>query len=164
MTILRVETILIDSTETDITTMDSDSMTNSDSISDSESDMWDQFNFPQLTQEEDKQLTIALQGGTLQLTITIKTSTTMPAGHQEATHISSHICSRVQGQTIQGLDDMNPLEIDLESLPISPPPYIFDNSWLTPLINNHSITPFSPPFSSTHRQIYSEGQNLSNDF
>ena len=77
----------------------------------------------------------------------------MPAGHQEATYVSSHIHSRVQGQTIQGSDYMNPLEIDYESLPISPPPYISDNSWPTPLINNHSITPFSSP-SSTHRQIY----------
>ena len=154
VTIMRVETIPIDSTETDITTMDSDSMTNSDSISDSESEMWDQFNFPQLSQQEDKQLTIALQGGTPQPTTTIETSSTMPAGHQEATYVSSHIRSRVQGQTIQGSDDMNPSEIDSESLPISPPPYISDNSWPTPLINNHSITPFSSPSSSTHRQIY----------
>ena len=72
-------------------TMDVDSTTDADSSiitadsvtgheSDSESELWDCFNFPHLTLEEDAQLTIALQGGTM--------------ANQ------SHMCSVVQGTTV----------------------------------------------------------------
>ena len=108
--------------------------------------MWEQFNFPELTPEEDAQLTIALQGSTPQPTTSIETSTTV--GHHEATNNSSRMRSGVQGPAAQ-------LEGSSE---MRPPPYMSEvdgNNNLLPvnrifLINNDSVI----PISSTDRQFY----------
>ena len=69
-------------TDADSSIITADSMTGHES--DSESELWDCFNFPHLTPEEDAQLTIALQGGTM--------------ANQ------SHMCSVVQGMTVHDLE------------------------------------------------------------
>ena len=114
--------------------MDADSsIITADSVtgheSDSESELWDHFNFPHLTPEEDVQLTIALQGGT--------------------TANQSHMCSVVQGMTVHK-SESGPL--------FSPPPYMpefHEDNNLQPvnnifLINNDSVI----PISSTQRHFY----------
>ena len=78
---------------------DTSSTADHDSDSGCESGLWDHFNFPELTPEEDAQLTIALQGGTPQSTTSIETSSTI--GHHEATDYSSRMRSGVLGPTVQ---------------------------------------------------------------
>ena len=125
--------------------MDSELEVNSDQNVDSESEMWEQFDFPQLTTEEDAQLTIALQGtNTSEPTTSIETITLMAP--QEAMVDHSHVCSGVQGPTDQGATESEP-----SSSPLSPPPYMTafsenNNSQSSNcyfLINNHSVVPMS---------------------
>jgi hypothetical protein len=115
--------------------------------SDSESDLWDGFDFPQLTAEEDAQLTIALQGDTSGPTTSIETSTAMIP--QEVMVDYSYIRSRVQGPT-EGASESGPSST-------SPPPYMTElgesnNSEPGNLffINNNSVV----PMSSTNGQFY----------
>jgi len=143
-------------TDADTTTADSDSTDSeadctADYDADSESELWEPFDFPQLTPQEDAQLTIALQGGcTPRPTTSVKTSTTM--GHHEATDNSSRICFGVQGRTAQG-----PSETSASGPSSSPPPYMLESRENNPLqsanriflINNDSVF----PISSTDRQF-----------
>ena len=131
--------------------MDLELEVNSDQNVDSESEMWEQFDFPQLTTEEDAQLTIALQGtNTSELTTSIETITLMAP--QEAMVDHSHVRSGVQGPTDQGATESEP-----SSSPLSPPPYMTafsenNNSQSSNryfLINNHSVVPMS-----SNGQIY----------
>jgi len=126
-------------TETDSSSTESsledDSTT--DHNSDSDLDLWEGFNFPQLTAEEDAQLTIALQGGISQPTTSFETSTSMSPLSQEATG------------TTEGLSG---LPVEPSS---SPPPYMTesdDSQLVNPffLVNNSTMS----PISSTDGQFY----------
>jgi len=94
--------------EADTTTdADSDADHTSDHSDDSnsESELWSQFDFPQLTPEEDIQLTNALQGSSSQLTTSLETSTIL--SHNEAMANHSHMHSGVQGSSVHGSSDMS---------------------------------------------------------
>jgi hypothetical protein len=130
----------------DSTTTDSELEVHSttDHNSESESDLWEGFDFPQLTAEEDAQLTLALQGETSRPT----TSSTAMSPH-EATADYSYMHSGVQGPTDQNACDWGPSS--------SPPPYMAgfgerDNSQSLNsffLIDNNVV-----PTSSTNGQFY----------
>lgn len=116
---------------------------------DSESDLWEGFDFPQLTAEEDAQLTIALQGDTSQPTTSIEASTTMSP--QEAMMDSFNMRSGVQVPTDQATSGSGPSSS-------SPPPYTTEsnNSVSQPgnqffLVDNNSMIPIS---ASTDGQYY----------
>jgi hypothetical protein len=105
--------------------------------------LWDQFDFPQLTAEEDAQLTIALQGNASQPTISIGTST---ASHHELEATAAdyfHIRSGVQGPANQGASE--------SGLSSSPPPYMINSGESNNsqpanryfIINNNSVVPMS---------------------
>jgi hypothetical protein len=124
--------------------VDSTTDSTTDHTSDSESDLWERFDFPQLTAEDDAQLTIALQGNTSQTTTAIETTST--ATPHEATADCddySYIRSGVQGPTNQGASE--------SGLSSSPPPYATDSGESNNsqpvnhyfIINNSSIVPTS---------------------
>lgn len=79
--------------------------------------MWEQFEFPQLTADEDMQLTIALQGGITQPTTSTETRTTM--NHNEATTTYPHMRFGVQDPAVQ-----ERLETSASRSSFSPPPYM----------------------------------------
>jgi hypothetical protein len=136
-------------TETDSSSMESslevDNTTDHDSGS--ESDLWERFDFPQLTEEEDVQLTIALQGDTSHPT----TSSTYMSPHEAMPTMDfSYMCSGVQDTT--GTDQGASTELGPSS---SPPPYMSESNSLQPvnsifLINSNSMI----PMSSTDGQFY----------
>lgn len=153
MTFLTSENVLTDSPEGDTTGTDSEADSTADGDSDSESELWRQFDFPQLTSEEDAQLTIALQGGTPQLASSIETSTAMV--HHGVMEDSSHICSGVLSPTVRGSS-----EISASGPPYSPPPYIsvmseFSNN-AQPVNHNFLVggDAHAVPISSTDRLFY----------
>lgn len=127
---------------------DSESDGTADYDSDSESELWKHYDFPQLTPEEDTQLTIALQGGTPLSTTSTESSSTIE--HHEATDHSSRMRSGFQGPNVQISSESRP--------PYGPPPYMSEfgeGSGSQPMnhiffINNNSMI----PISSTDRPFY----------
>ena len=99
--------------------------------------MWEGFDFPQLTAEEDAQLTIALQGDTSQPTTSIETSTTMSP--QEAMTDSFNMRSGVQVPTDQATSGSG-----LSSS--SPPPYTTES--------NNSVSQPGNQFFFSRQQQY----------
>jgi hypothetical protein len=148
---------LSDTRELTVTEAENDSDTESvssgtDHQSDSESELWEQFDFPQLTAEEDALLTIALQGNASQPTRTTSNETSTTTSHHEATVDYSSISSGVQAPTDQRAFESGP--------PVSPPPYnseFGEGNTSQPVngffyINNNSIIPISS--INLNRQSY----------
>ena len=104
-------------TETDSISTESELEDDSttDHNSDSGSDLWEGFDFPQLTAEEDAELTLALQGNTSHSTIFDTGASSTATSPQEATVENSYMRSGLQGQ---GASELGPLS--------SPPPYMAD--------------------------------------
>ena len=102
-----------DSTGTSID-LGADDTTDHDSSS--ESELWEHFDFPQLTADEDAQLTIALQGGTPQPTTPIEPTATPT--HHEAIDNYSQMRFGAQGPQGQGSSDITSSQPSF-----SPPPY-----------------------------------------
>ena len=125
-----------------------------DHQSDSESELWEQFDFPQLTAEEDALLTIALQGNASQPTRTTSNETSTTMSHHEATVDYSPISSGVQAPTDQRAFESGP--------PVSPPPYnseFGEGNTSQPVngffyISNNSIIPISSNTGNSNRQSY----------
>ena len=134
--------------ETDSSSMVSsleDSSLEDDSVTDhdSETDLWDGFDFPQLTAEEDAQLTIALQGDPLQPN-SIETSTAATSPH-EATVDNSYTHSGDQAPTDRDASEL---------VSSSPPPYMTESNNSQPVHPFFYINNSMTPISSTDGQFY----------
>lgn len=140
-------TLLTDSPEAG-TDSEADSTADDD---DSDSELWGNFNFPQLTPEEDTQLAIVLQGGTPQ-PASIETSTAVV--HHEDTEESSRMRSGVLSPpTVQGSSEISEMG--------SPPPYTmseFSNNAEAVhhnfLVGSDDTSPIQVSGSSTDRLFY----------
>ena len=152
MTFLTLENALTtDSPEGDTmgADLEADYTAGNDSYSSvSDTELWKNFNFPELTPEEDAQLTIALQGGTPQPASSIETSTAIV--RHESTEDSSHMHSGVVS-----LRDEDSSEIDAFG---PPPPYMSEFSNNAEPVNHNILVggnDTSPSsISSTDRPFY----------